>query len=240
MAISQLVTVAPGDRIQAGVWNNEIQNIITQPISLISPTTGAINFALQPHTGLLPSVVSASSGTLGQFLFLSTAGTAWGPTYGSLGQVLAITPSASAPSWQTLGVIQAVTAKASSTGFSFNSTAFQDAVNSSATVAVNAAGNRLLIQGGANINAVSLAGVNNALQVQIATSTGSLPASLQVFSAPSGGGGQGIQASAAWSLSVSPGSTASRTYVIQALHTNTTGTASSIASWNYTFMEVTV
>src|SRR6476469_6407484 len=147
MALSQLVPVNPGDRIQSAVWNNEFQNILTNPISLISPTTGAINFALQPHTGLLPSVVSASSGTLGQFLFLSTAGTAWGPTYGSSGQVLTITSSASAPSWQTAGVIQAVTARASSTGFSFNSTAFQDAVNSSAAVAVNAAGNRLLIQG---------------------------------------------------------------------------------------------
>src|SRR6478752_2152396 len=98
MAISQLVTVAPGDRIQAGVWNNEIQNIITQSISLISPTTGAINFALQPYTGLLPSVITATSGITGQVLTVSSSGTSnWASGAVPSGVIMDYAGTSSAP-----------------------------------------------------------------------------------------------------------------------------------------------
>lgn len=73
MALSQLQSVSPGDRIQSAVWDNEFQNILTHPIDLISPSTGAINFALQAHVGLLPSVISATSASAGQVL-MSTGG----------------------------------------------------------------------------------------------------------------------------------------------------------------------
>src|SRR5690348_13766146 len=87
MSLSQLVTVNPGDRIQASVWNNEVQNVLTHPIDLISPSTGAINFNLQAHTGLVPSAVSATSGTAGQVLVVTTGATAaWGAA--SLGGVI--------------------------------------------------------------------------------------------------------------------------------------------------------
>ena len=60
MALAQLVVQVHGTLIKSGDWNNEFQNIVTHPISLISPTTGGINFALQAHTNLLPSAITAT------------------------------------------------------------------------------------------------------------------------------------------------------------------------------------
>lgn len=54
------------EKLFANDLNGEFNNILTNPISLISPTTGAINFNGQAHTGLLPSAISATSGSTGQ------------------------------------------------------------------------------------------------------------------------------------------------------------------------------
>ena len=48
--------------------NGEFNNILNNPIALISPTTGPINFNLQAHTGLIPSAITATSGSAGQVL----------------------------------------------------------------------------------------------------------------------------------------------------------------------------
>ena len=103
MSLSQLVTVAPGDRIQSQTWNNEFQNILTHPVDLISPSTGAINFNLQAHTGLLPSVVSATSATAGQAL-ISTGGTTavWGSPIVS---VFTPTFTSAETGWTALSVV---------------------------------------------------------------------------------------------------------------------------------------
>ena len=114
MALAQLVVQVPGTLIKSGDWNNEFQNILTHPIALISPTTGPINFNLQAHTNLLPSVISATSASAGQALIDTGGATVWGtPTInssnigiaaGSTGQVFAVTSSNSAPAFQTLPI----------------------------------------------------------------------------------------------------------------------------------------
>src|SRR6266700_2160707 len=77
MALSQLITQVPGTLIKSGDWNNEFQNILIHPIALISPTTGAINFNLQAHTNLIPTALSATSGSAGQVLTIVGAAPAW-------------------------------------------------------------------------------------------------------------------------------------------------------------------
>lgn len=86
MALSQIHPVNPGDRIESAVWNAEFQNILSHPVDLISPSTGAINFAGQAHTGLPPTAITATSGTAGQVLLIGSGGTAaWGSLSGGSG-----------------------------------------------------------------------------------------------------------------------------------------------------------
>src|SRR5690349_19402040 len=75
MALSQLDPVSPGDRIESVTWNSEFQNILTHPVDLISPSTGPINFNLQAHTNLVPTAITATSGSAGQVLSIGFGGT---------------------------------------------------------------------------------------------------------------------------------------------------------------------
>lgn len=61
--------------------NAEFNNPLNNPISLISPTTGAINFQTSvAHTNLTPTAITASSGTGGNALIATSSGASaqWG------------------------------------------------------------------------------------------------------------------------------------------------------------------
>ncbi len=113
MTLARLVIWVPGQILTAADLNNEFNNILNKPIQLISPTTGAIDFNLQAHTNLLPSVVSASSGSAGNALVVSGGAAVWGtPTVpssvitptGSTGQVFAVTSSNTAPTFRVIPI----------------------------------------------------------------------------------------------------------------------------------------
>lgn len=74
MALSRVKTWVDGERLFAADQNGEFNNILNNPIALISPTTGAINFNAQPHTGLLPSAVTGTSGSTGGLVGILPSG----------------------------------------------------------------------------------------------------------------------------------------------------------------------
>src|SRR5690349_10643857 len=74
MSLSRVKTWNPGDVLTAADLNGEFNNVLNNPITLISPTTGPINFNLQAHTNLTPSAITASSGSTGQVLQVSAGG----------------------------------------------------------------------------------------------------------------------------------------------------------------------
>lgn len=84
MALARAHTWNPGDVLKSADLNGEFNNILNNPISLISPTTGAINFNLQAHVSLIPGAITATSATSGQAL-VSNGSTAavWGSIGGS-------------------------------------------------------------------------------------------------------------------------------------------------------------
>lgn len=75
MALSRVKTWIAGDILTAADQNAEFNNILNNPISLISPTTAAINFSTYAHTNLIPTAINATSGSTGAVLTISTAGT---------------------------------------------------------------------------------------------------------------------------------------------------------------------
>jgi len=78
MAISRVTTWSAGQVLTAAALNSEFNNVIVNPIALISPTTGAINFNLQSHTNLLPSALTATSGSTGNVLtYISPGVVGW-------------------------------------------------------------------------------------------------------------------------------------------------------------------
>ena len=129
MALARAHTWNAGDLLTANDLNGEFNNILNNPISLISPTTGAINFNLTAHTNLVPTAITATSGSTGNVLTVSAAGNPiWAPftpgsfttlssgqlligtssgaakplAIGTTGQVLAVTSSNSDPSWRVI------------------------------------------------------------------------------------------------------------------------------------------
>lgn len=76
MSLARVKTWNPGDVLTAADLNGEFNNILNNPISLASPTTGPINFNLQAHTNLLPSVITGTSASAGQVLIVTSSGTA--------------------------------------------------------------------------------------------------------------------------------------------------------------------
>lgn len=103
-----------GDLLKSADLNGEFNNILLNPIALVSPTTGAINFNLQSHNNLLPSAITATSATAGQALISNgvSSGVVFGaPTVtgsgitvavGTTGQVLAVTSSNSPAAFQVI------------------------------------------------------------------------------------------------------------------------------------------
>jgi hypothetical protein len=80
MALSRVKVWIPGDILTASDLNAEFNNLLNNPISLISPTTGAINFSGGAHTGLLPGAITGSSGTTGDVLAIGSGGVGiWTP-----------------------------------------------------------------------------------------------------------------------------------------------------------------
>ena len=75
MALARTKTWIPGDILTAADLNAEFNNILNNQISLISPTTGVINFDNKLHTNLPVSALSASSGSTGDVVTLSSDGT---------------------------------------------------------------------------------------------------------------------------------------------------------------------
>src|SRR5258706_9935094 len=116
MSLASPHTFTPGDLLTAANLQNIETNILNTPITLISPTTGAINFALQSHVSLIPGAITTTSASSGQALIYNgvSTGGVWGtPTVsasgvtivaGSTGQVFAVTSSNSAPAFQVLPI----------------------------------------------------------------------------------------------------------------------------------------
>lgn len=77
MSIARVKVWIPGDILTAADLNAEFNNILDNPISLISPTTGAINFDNQAHTNLPVTALSASSGTNGDVVTRSSGVVVW-------------------------------------------------------------------------------------------------------------------------------------------------------------------
>ena len=133
MSLARVKVWIPGDVLTAADLNGEFNNVINNPITLISPSTGVINFNLQPHVNLVPSAITASSGVIGNTLNVSTSG----------GLVYAPVPSA--PRVQGLqGAISSQSGSFSALQYVLQTTAFQPAyiVNTTAsfTVSIGTAG----------------------------------------------------------------------------------------------------
>jgi hypothetical protein len=77
MSLGRVKTWIPGEVLTAADLNGEFNNVLDHPTSLISPSTGPINFNLQSHSNLLPSAISATSGSAGQVLTVAGGITAW-------------------------------------------------------------------------------------------------------------------------------------------------------------------
>lgn len=76
MALARVTTWVDGQILTALALNGEFDNILTNPLALISPTTGAINFASQAHTNFrLQNVVTTPTpATAGMITFDTVRG----------------------------------------------------------------------------------------------------------------------------------------------------------------------
>ena len=73
MSLARIKTWIAGDTLTAADLNAEFNNPLNNPISLISPTTGVINFDNKLHTNLPVSALSGTSGSTGQVATIDTA-----------------------------------------------------------------------------------------------------------------------------------------------------------------------
>lgn len=74
MSLARVKTWIFGERLNSADLNNEFNNILNNPVNLISPSTGAINFAAQAHSGIIPSAITTTSGSGFQSVVGSTSG----------------------------------------------------------------------------------------------------------------------------------------------------------------------
>ena len=95
MSLARAHTWNAGDLLKANDLNGEFNNILNNPISLISPTTGVITFTTA-QTFPFGQVV-ATSAARGDLLVGTTGGTFGTQTIGTSGQILAV--SSSTPTW---------------------------------------------------------------------------------------------------------------------------------------------
>jgi hypothetical protein len=99
MSLSRVTTWVAGQVLTASALNGEFNNILNNPIGLISPTTAAINFNLQGHSNLPITALSATSG--------------------STGLVLSLSSGSALPQWSVLPITGGLTTGVSSTGTMF-------------------------------------------------------------------------------------------------------------------------
>src|SRR5574338_204658 len=76
MALARVKTWNPGDILTANDLNNEFNNILNNPITLISPTTGVINFNSQAHTNFVLENVATTptAATSGRIVYNTALG----------------------------------------------------------------------------------------------------------------------------------------------------------------------
>ena len=84
MSLARVKTWVAGDTLTAADLNAEFNNLLNNPISLISPTTGVINFDNKLHTNLPVAALSGTSGSSGQIATISnsTGGVVWAAAAG--------------------------------------------------------------------------------------------------------------------------------------------------------------
>jgi hypothetical protein len=224
MALARLVTFVPLTLIKSADVNGEINNILNNSIALISPTTGPINFNLVAHTNLVPTALSATSGSTGQALTISAAGT---PVWASVAST----------NVTGLRVLQTVSGAAAGS-VNATTTSFAD---SGLSVAITPAStnSRIVLGYSARAFAVNLTGVNQTYEAQIATSSGAITGTDLVVGCPTGGGGAGCFGTVAWNF-VTAASTGPypTTYKVQHLENNTSGASSTISNFTGYLMEL--
>jgi hypothetical protein len=197
MALSRVRVWIPGDILTAQDLNAEFNNILDNPISLISPTTGAINFNLAAHTNLTPSAITASSAATGDVLVASTSGVA---IWGAGGKTVSLLPGAATFSSALFPVLTKTTDSLRPTytlhyhssvqesahwyvPFSSNISSVSSAVLQIAIVATSSSGQSVWQVNTRMVNSSSTWNVNGSTDVS-STFTVATVGDLQIFSIP--------------------------------------------------------
>jgi hypothetical protein len=184
VALARVKVWIPGDVLTAADLNAEFNNLINNPVSLISPTTGPINFALQAHTNLLPAVVTGTSGSTGDLLTVSTAGTA---IWAAPSSVLSTAPRILQVKGDT------------STGTGITSTTPTTVAGQPITPA--STNSRIKLLYSADVIQLSAPGIAQSINLHLVTSSGTLLNSDRVFNQINIAD-EGIRATVAWTYLV--------------------------------------